>query len=168
MQVHEIRLDLLVGKLIGRASIKSGEARDRPEIRRPRAASVPARDEVVFHTFPQLRHDTPSFRTDPKAPVPGSFAQTDSVCLSENFRKSVGNRQDTYRDQRFRSTTLGVDGRASPQPTTPALPPYCLLQLQQWRDDSTGLRYTIRPLVCCERRGWLRPAAANVVTSRFV
>ena len=36
------------------------------------------------------------------------------------------------------------------------------------RDDSTGLRYTIRPLVSCERRGWLRPTAANVIMSRFV
>src|SRR5262245_50173505 len=45
-----------------------------------------------------------------------------------------------------RSTTLGVDGRASPQLTAAALPPDCLLQLQHWRDDSTGLRYTIRPV----------------------
>ena len=27
-------------------------------------------------------------------------------------------------------------------------------QLQNWRDDSTGLRYVIRPTVGCERRGW--------------
>src|SRR5262245_1782699 len=89
MQVHEIRLDLLVGNLIGRAPIESDEARDRPEIRRPRAAGVPARDEVVFHTFPQLRHDTPPFRTDPS-----TYAQvicsTDSVCLSETSGRTSG------------------------------------------------------------------------------
>ena len=46
--------------------------------------------------------------------------------------------------------------------------PCRLWQPQHWRDDSTGPRYTIRPLVSCERCGWLRSAAANVITSRSV
>src|SRR5262245_39278085 len=49
-----------------------------------------------------------------------------------------------------RLTTLG-DRRASPQPTAAALPVSCLLQLQHWRDDSTGLRYTIRPSATSRR-----------------
>ena len=39
------------------------------------------------------------------------------------------------------------------QPTAAALSPSRLWQLQDRRDDSTGLRYTIRPLVSRERRG---------------
>jgi len=38
-----------------------------------------------------------------------------------------------------RLTTLGVDRRASPQPTAAAWPPCRLWQLQDCRDDSTGL-----------------------------
>ena len=55
-----------------------------------------------------------------------------------------------------RLTTFGVDRRASPQPTAAAAPPRRLWQRQDWRDDSTGLGYRIRPLDTCERRGWLR------------
>jgi len=38
-------------------------------------------------------------------------------------------------------------------------------QLQDCRDDSTGLRDTIRPLVSCERRGWLQSHIANSANS---
>ncbi len=69
-----------------------------------------------------------------------------------------------YRHMRLRTvsfrrlTTLGLDRRASPQPTAAALEPCRLWQLQHWRDDSTGLRHTIRPLVSCGR---LQPTSSH-------
>ena len=35
-------------------------------------------------------------------------------------------------------------------------------------DDSTGCAARFAHLICCERRGWLQPAAANVNMSTFV
>ena len=57
-------------------------------------------------------------------------------------------------------TTLGVNRRATPQPTAAVLLPRRLCQLQDWRDDSTGLRYTIRPLVSCEA-AWVAAAGCS-------
>jgi hypothetical protein len=45
------------------------------------------------------------------------------------------------------------------------------LQLQHWRDDNTGLRYTIRPLVSCVRRGraaGLQPTTSSYATEKPV
>jgi hypothetical protein len=63
-----------------------------------------------------------------------------------------------------RLTTLEVDAERLLQPTAAALAQCPLRQLQEWPDDSIGLRYTSRPLVANERRRWRQPAAANVIT----
>jgi len=53
--------------------------------------------------------------------------------------------EDQFRRSLVRSTILGVDRRASPQPTLAALPPYRLWQLQDSPDDNTSLRHRVRP-----------------------
>ena len=62
-----------------------------------------------------------------------------------------------------RLTTLEVDAERLLQQTAAALA-QCSLRLQEWPDDSIGLRSTSRPLVAYERRRWQQPAAANVIT----
>jgi hypothetical protein len=67
-------------------------------------------------------------------------------------------------DTGVRRTTLEVAAERLLQATAAALAQCPVRQLQEWPDDSIGLRYTSRPLVAYGRRRWPPPAAANAIT----
>ena len=58
-QVPEIRLHLLIGKLVGRSMVELGQPGHRRQVRLAGTHRHPAHNHIVIHPSSELRHHTP-------------------------------------------------------------------------------------------------------------